>query len=321
MIDPAGFMAKARKTHATAGNGLGRSIWPLVVAACLALDAGEAAAADDVVADDAVARAVAQQGNAVVVGANGFVFAANVNVRGVAVAANAGNNADNINKQVDQWFFPRGQVNQKRAALESPLALALAELHRACHLSDAQSKKLALAMEYDVTRFFDDVDALRRQFLRAGVDNEQIRQDLAPLRMKLLNGELCGPDSFFAKTVSRVLDGEQLSRYQTIVNQRQRRRYLTLIELALQELEQRCPLDDWQYETIRRLLADQPLPRVVIDDRNTVLLITYRLSRIPAEKLQPLFDAVAWEAFQWDRGRFATSGDRLKQMGLLEGEE
>jgi hypothetical protein len=108
--------------------------------------------------------------------------------------------------------------------------------------------------------------------------------------------------------------------YRQVVDQRHRRRYLATIDVALQELEQRCPLDSRQHETIRRLLADKPCPAMLPDTRTIVALVMYRLSEVPAERLQPLFADHHWETFNQYRLGFQVNRQRLVQIGLLDNE-
>jgi hypothetical protein len=295
--------------------------------------ARRAGAADDIVVAEGTPGQPVARPPAMMINPNGVVVAANVNgvmliegvnangvvnVNGAVVAANAKNNVLNINNQVDSWFFPRNQAEARRAALESPLALRLAELRRCCNLSDAQTKKMALAVQYDLSRFFDAIDELRRRYIELGVFHQEIQQELIPLRAKYQTCEVCGRDSFFEKTLTRLLDDEQLSRYRAVVDDRLRRRYSTIIDLVLQEFEQRCPLDSRQHETIRRLLAEGPLPSAMPDSRNMVTLVQYRLSQIPPDQLQPLFGEDRWIVFNYDCQRFAKNRDRLRQIGMLD---
>ena len=307
-----------------------------VAAAWLLIAAGRAGADDDVVVADEVAVQPANGPGRFVIDANGVVFVGNVNVNGVVFAPNANGGAvvvnglnNNVNRPgaIDQWFFPRAQAGERRKAVELPLALQLAELRRCSNLSDVQANKLAVAMQHDVSRFFDEIEGLRERFPLPGVVYpNSVRLELTPMILKSRTGELCGPDSFFQKTLPRVLADEQLDQYRSVIDERQRRRYLTAIDIALQDLEHSCPFDSRQYETIRRLLAEQPPPAVLPGTQTAVLpgtetiviLVMYRLSQIPADKLEPLFDERQWDRFDPVRLRWQVERQRLIQLGLFE---
>jgi hypothetical protein len=285
MIKTATFEAPA------AGRRPGRWSAPAIAVACLVLGAERARGADDVVtADVAAAQPLAP------------------NVAAKAKPREVGN----------AWLFSPVQTAAMRATWEPQLARQLAELRRCCNLSDTQAKKMALAMQRDVDQFFENVDRLRERFPDVDhADVEEVNREMYPLQMRANTGELCGPDSFFEKTLPRVLDDEQLATYRAIVNERLRLRYLTAIDTGLLYVEERIFLDSRQHDTLRRLLAEQSLPRTVPSGRDRLTLIMYRISQLPEDQLKPLFDERHWKAFNDARMGFETNRDYLKQIGVL----
>jgi hypothetical protein len=283
---------KTALTNQTAGRRpFGRRVLLWWAVACLVLGAERARGADDVVVRDVAA---AQP------------LAPNVAVKAEPLSV------------VDQWLFPEDQTAAKRATWEPQLAGQLAELRRCCNLSDAQAKKMALAMQRDVEQFFATVEQLRERFPDTDkADIEEVTREMYPLQMRANTGELCGPDSFFEKTLPRVLDDEQLSTYRAIVNERLRGRYLAAIDASLLDVDESISLDSRQHDTLRRLLAEQSLPRTVPTGRNRIRLIMYRISQLPDDHLKPLFDERHWKAFNEDRIRFEDYRDYLKQIGVL----
>ena len=132
-----------------------------------------------------------------------------VKMRGVMVQQMA-----NV-EQVDQWIFGRlGGSGGARTKLDSSLKLRIEDLDRKCHISDLQKKKLLLAGRGDIKRFFDKIEDVKRKFQNGQNDpNANIWQDIQPLQIELNTG-LFGDDSIYKKTISKTLDGDQISQYE-----------------------------------------------------------------------------------------------------------
>ena len=125
--------------------------------------------------------------------------------------------------QFDQWVF--GAPRNSRAGrnkLDSLLTLEVDEVARTCGLSEAQKKKLVLAGRGDIKRFFDKVEEKRKKFDKVKTDQNkigEIYQELIPLQVTLNSG-LFNEDSFYAKTLKKVLSQEEEARYQKVVGRR-----------------------------------------------------------------------------------------------------
>jgi hypothetical protein len=224
---------------------------------------------------------------------------------------------------VDQWLFESDQADDIRANMEAAAVRQLGELKRGCLLSDAQVQRLSLAVQSDVNQFFDSVEHLREQFPQPQPDRnsitEEMQQDVMRLHMKFRAGGsgLCGPDSFLEKMLPRVLDDQQLASYRLDIDRRLRERYLSAVEVALQDLENRVPLDSRQHETIRRSLVDRSLPHVTRKWKDLTPLVMFRLAQIPADQLQPLFDDRHWTVFDRYRLPGGSYRNTLQLVGLL----
>ncbi|HTU24925.1 MAG TPA: hypothetical protein VMF30_05985 [Pirellulales bacterium] len=290
-----------------------------LAASCLLLAARAAHGADDVVVPDGANPLIDDGAN----GGNGqrVVVAGGAGIAGNVVI----NNGNPVANQpiIDQWFFPRGHAAAKRGTMETTLSMQLAELDRCCHLSDVQSKKLSLAMDHDVTQFFDDVEELRKKYPMAAMnDQARLRRELFPLLLKSQTGEVCGPGSFYEKALERLLDDEQKTNYRNALAERRRRRYVTGVEIALRDFEERNPFDARQHEAVRQLLVALPVPRALPGNSNPPLLLAmYRFSQLPSEQLEPLFSASDWPAINQARLRYAVYRENLQLSGLLNAGE
>jgi hypothetical protein len=231
-------------------------------------------------------------------------------------------NADDAQSKtpVDQWLFQRSQAAGIRTNMEAAATRQLDELKRRCNLSDAQTKRLALAVERDVNQFLEDVERLRAGFPDSrALISEEMENEVMRLHAKFRagGGSLCGPGSFFDKMLPRVLDDEQLASYRVIVDARLRERYLTAVDVALQDLEDRVPLDSRQHAAIRRSLVERSLPHASRKWKDLTPLVMFRLAQISADQLQPLFDDRHWTAFDRYRLPGRSYRDSLQLIGLL----
>jgi len=235
----------------------------------------------------------------------------------VSAAAKAQQDAD-TDENFDQWLFPGvNDAAAGRLRIETQVKLQLAELERACQLTDAQKQRLHLAARGDMQRFLDEADVLRRKYDKVKHDQEaanQMWQELQPLQAKQARG-LTGHGSLFAKILPRTLTPEQSAQYETVLNERRRFRYQASIAYALTSLEGSVALKHEQREALTKMLLELPPPHVF--GREDHYLILYRLAAVPAEKLQPLFDARQWQGLTQQMNQARGMREYLIEQGML----
>jgi len=222
-------------------------------------------------------------------------------------------------EQFDQWVFQgHTQPSQVLAQLNSQLELQIEAVHAACNLREDQKQKLRLAGSGDIKRFLDDVDRVRQKFNAVRRDQEafnQIWQDIQPLQMRFQSG-LFDDQSLVHKVVRGVLNGEQRAAYEEVEQQRRRFQYEAKVALIVSLLESSLALRGEQRERLSQLILEETDPPKAYG-QYAYYVILYQASRIPAGKLQPLFDDAQWQIlqnhFQQVRGLEAF----LKQNGLL----
>ena len=219
-------------------------------------------------------------------------------------------------------FNPHGNAQKARVFLDTKLKLQMDELNNVCQLTDEQQRKLKLAASLDIKRFFDDVETLRQKVKTDKQDRDawnKFWQEAQPLRTKLATG-LFGRQSFFAKTLLKVLSDEQLAKYNDIVLERQRFRFRSAIESAVTLLETTIPLRASQHEAIVIMLLDEtPVPAEF--GRQIQFLIQYRLSFFPKERLKSLLDEYQWQLLEIQIGQFRAREQFLVNNGLLTKDE
>ena len=196
-------------------------------------------------------------------------------------------------------FNPHGDAQKARAFLDARFQLQMDELNNVCQLTDEQQRKLKLAASSDIKRFFDEVETLRQKVKTGKQDQDawnKFWQEAQPLRTKLATG-LFGRKSFFAKTLSKVLNDEQLAKYNATVLERQRFRYRSAIESTITSLEATIPLRAVQHEAIVKMLIEEtPVPTEF--SQQIQILIQYRLACFPNERLKSLLDDNQWQLLE-----------------------
>ena len=220
----------------------------------------------------------------------------------------------------DQWIF-QGSNNAAagKARMESSVKMKLAELRRVCDLTDAQSKKLSLAARGDMRQFFEDVEVVRKKFLKVRNDQNafnQIWQEINPLQQRQAAG-LFGDSSFFAKTVRNTLTREQQEKYQVILDDRRRFRYQSAAEVALHNLSNTLALRHDQHESIFKLIIEETQPPLTFGQYDQYYVF-YSLAKLPTAKLKPLVDDRQWKLLQQHLQQGRGMESTLMQQGMIE---
>ncbi len=220
----------------------------------------------------------------------------------------------------DQWVF-QGSNNAAagKARIESSVKMKLAELRRVCELTDAQAKKLTLAARGDMRQFFEEVEVVRKKFLKVRNDQNafnQIWQEIHPLQQKQQAG-LFGDSSFFAKTVRNTLTREQQEKYQVVLDDRRRFRYQAAVEVALHTLSNTVALHHDQHEAIFKLIIEETQPPLNFGQYDQYFVF-YSLAKLPAAKLKPLLDDRQWKLIQQHLQQGRGMEANLMQQGMIE---
>lgn len=219
----------------------------------------------------------------------------------------------------DQWVF-RGAQNAKQGIrrLESQLKLRVEAIDHVCGLTDAQVAKLNLAGSGDIKRFLDDVEVVRRKFMKVRRNRKainQIWQDIQPLQTKM-NAGLFADSSFFHKVLKRTLNAEQSSKQDEADRERRVFRYHARLNLVLQMLERSMPLRAAQRKDLIEILKRETQPPRVFGQYD-YYVVMYQMAKVPPQKLKPIFDEAQWKALQQYTQQARGMEHWLKQMKIL----
>jgi hypothetical protein len=226
-------------------------------------------------------------------------------------------------QQLDQWIFQNaGRSSNARDRLTSLLTLHIDDVDRATKLTEAQRKKLQLAGQGDIKRFFDLYEGVKRKFQAIKNDQQkinQIWQDIQPLQIAV-QGSFFREESLFYKSLPNTLNNEQFKRYDVVAQKRREFGHRAHIELAVTMLEQSTPLRHEQRQKLIDFLVHElkPAPKA---GAMQYYLVMYQASQIPEAKLKPMFDDFQWKVVDRQLAQYKQYKQYLKQTGQLPEED
>jgi hypothetical protein len=208
------------------------------------------------------------------------------------------NNFELAESNFHQWVFGNGYRNvAPRDHLDSLLMVNVAEVDRACSLSQAQKRKLILAGHGDIKRFMDRVADARDVFERLRRDQtkmNEIFQEAQPLAATLAAG-LFGDGSFFAKTLGSTLDPDQAQRYRGALREKSQFRYRAKVSLALANLDIAVGFTTEQYRRYVDVILEETTPPEKPAGQYETQVVLLKIARLPEAKIRPIFDDVRWK--------------------------
>jgi hypothetical protein len=199
---------------------------------------------------------------------------------------------------LDNWVFgSHGGALQYRNKLESNLLQRVGDLERTCGLSATQKKKIEVAGRGEIKRFFDRVEEAHRKVraLEGPWDNARVtlvNREAQPLQ-RTVAAPWFDDASLFGKAVRSTLSDEQAACYARSLRDRQVFRYQATVSWTAALLASNFGWTDQQRRRFESLvLAETRPPRQFHPREMSVVL--YHASRIPEEKLKPIFDELQW---------------------------
>jgi hypothetical protein len=116
---------------------------------------------------------------------------------------------------------------------------------------------------------------------------------MSDLEIALTSG-LFSDGSLFAKTLVRTLDREQAVRYEKALVHQNGQRYDRAVVSAVRSLQANLQLSYEQSEELTRVLRTEARPPKRFGRAADVALVLFQVSRIPEEKIKPIFDNGQW---------------------------
>ena len=213
-------------------------------------------------------------------------------------------------EQIGRWVFWNGNASAARHELESQLTMQIADVDRACSLSEAEKSKLQLAGRGDIKRFFD-----------------RIQQEPNALRISL-GACLFHEDSLLVKSLPNTLTADQFARYEAIARKRREHFHresvlnaVAILKLSFERtvaaLHRDIVLREEQRQDLITLMMHETRPSRRPGPCDYQVLIV-QLGLLPEEKLKRLFDLDQWVIMKELRGTVTQSAQDAK-LGRCDG--
>lgn len=236
----------------------------------------------------------------------------------------------------------RVTVTGMEADTESPIharARAQAEkrlqrLDRLCTLSASQRQALRLALESDIRRLVEQVEAERDKYQGVTVNLadpegqkvwQQFQQDVQRCRRLLLG--MFADGSLYAAVLGSTLDADQADRLAAETQSRRTFRWRAVVGSVLVTLDESLGLSAEQHAAIERFLLDREPPlRIDGGPRQAnahaeQMLVYLTLSRVDQKSLQAAVTPRQWLALAMLVNQGKAMESWLEQQNLLEPRE
>ena len=227
-------------------------------------------------------------------------------------------------EQFEQWVFQQyGNAATARTKLKESLELYSDDVDELCVLSDAQKRKLRLAGQGDIERFFQRFEEVKTKFQAVRNDQQKVNdifQDISPLQAQMATG-LFDRSSLLQKSLFNTVNREQFLKYARADDERRRFHHESRIRLVVMMLDQYSPVTAEQREKLTDLLRRETKP-LRQSGQYDYYAMMYQVSQIPEARLKPLLDDIQWPVFHQQLGQMRGMEQWLKQNGLLpDGDE
>jgi hypothetical protein len=226
---------------------------------------------------------------------------------------------------IDQWIFggvimrdpTNTSARQMDLRCQSLIDMRIDAVDRICHLTDAQKAKLRLAASGDVKKFRDSYLQLSSKYVNTKRDPNDVNEVFAliqPLRTQWQTGIL-GDQSLFQRVIPATLQPQQVTAFQEEETSRNKIRYQAKVKLAITSLDNTLALTDKQRTAFEQLLLNTPPPKIF--GQMDYYYVLTQLSKLPEEKLKPIFDARQWKIIQQAVQRGRAFQNMLVQQGVM----
>ena len=221
----------------------------------------------------------------------------------------------------EHWVFGSETAEpQVRQRLDTMLELHLDWVDRVCKLTEPQRKKIRLAARADVRTFFDNVDKIRALYIETVRNRRslfhEVHPHVAPLNTQL-KSRFFGADSLVHKATLSVLTPTQRKEYERALAERRTSQYAVRVRWVIAYLDSGLPLLEHQRQQLERVLLEETEPPTAFGQYD-YLIVMYQASRLPQQRLRPIFDEAQWNVFRNHMEKARSLETLLKQNKLLD---
>ncbi|MCY2968226.1 MAG: hypothetical protein NT069_32120, partial [Planctomycetota bacterium] len=201
----------------------------------------------------------------------------------------------------EAWIWNGAAQNPAggKARLQSQLDLQIADIARACNLTEAQTTKLKLAGATDIKRFFERYYKLRKLFLKVRNDQNAMNNfwaELQPLQMEIQSG-VFNEESLFQRVVPKSLEPKQRETYERESLARRTFRLNAKLELLMVAADESMGLRIEQREKLTELCRKHVRVPKRFGQYDSYVII-YEMSRVPEEEVKKILDEEQMKGWQ-----------------------
>lgn len=191
----------------------------------------------------------------------------------------------------ESWALQGRNEQYYREQVESQAQLEIENLKSVVPISELQEKKLKLALEGDLARFFRMVDEARFKTRNMQPVNEQvgeISRIISPIQQIVQKGIL-DETSLFHDVLDNMLTPEQSELWDKELARRQRLINKAIVQVQICALEKTMPLLSKQREALTNVVLERLEGKKVINQYR-VYLVDYAMYTLPESKLKTFLD-------------------------------
>ena len=191
----------------------------------------------------------------------------------------------------ESWALQGRNEQYYRERVESQAQLEIENLKSVVPISELQEKKLKLALEGDLARFFRMVDEARFKTRNMQPVNEQvgeISRIISPIQQIVQKGIL-DETSLFHGVLDNMLTPEQSELWDKELARRQRLINKAIVQVQICALEKTMPLLSKQREALTNVVLERLEGKKVINQYR-VYLVDYAMYTLPESKLKTFLD-------------------------------
>ncbi len=226
-------------------------------------------------------------------------------------------------EQFEQWVFQQfGNAATARTKLKDSLELYTENVDQTCGLSEDQKRKLRLAGQGDIERFFRKYEKVKKHFQAIRNDQQKVNeiwQAISPLQTEMTSG-LFHRDSLLQKSLVNTINRKQFLAYLKVDEERRRFHHESKIGLVLTLLDQAAPVTASQRKQLRDLLRLETKPPRK-SGQYDYYAIMHQVSKIDEAKFKLILDDIQWQVFNQQFAQMRDMDKWLKQMGLLSDDD
>ena len=226
---------------------------------------------------------------------------------------------------------------QKLASVRQQAIMRADSIDAVCSLSAEQKAKLVLAIDADIQRLADEIDAVRRTYVGVRVNMQDaagqqqwqlVHQNAQQCRQWVERA--CEEGSIFTKTLQQTLDREQGDKWAADRLAGRENRWQDMVASSLLHLDDMLGLLQGQHEAIEKLLLEKtpPLRMDSVDMarqrgvmNNWHMVLCWMLFEVDSNRLKAAVNERQWKVLSQlvQQGKHMRAG--IVQSGFLESEE